>query len=243
MGSTSNGERPANGKFVLVMPKGQGVTSGYTNADGMIAFSFLPTESVTFRVGTIANNVRLQPLSGRLTQNTSFLDDKRIKSRNAYVAYEPTLFSMTEVLEDFESQAGGRLMNEQSREYLRSLRETIIEITTPKPDADNLERERQAENRTQLLKKLDDLLAAPWKMRASYDDDPQGARITDVASGGPAANAGIKVGDVITRVNGLEIVDFGQTFRWMIANAEKSNVELTVMNGNAVRNVMVSLVR
>ena len=66
---------------------------------------------------------------------------------------------------------------------------------------------------------------------STYNGD--GARIAGVESGGPAAGAGLKPGDVITKVNGVPVVDSTEAIVSIRSNAPGDDVTVTVQrNGN-----------
>ena len=245
------GERPAANKQVTIIPKNQGVAFNRTDVNGQIAFSFPSTESVTFRVGEIGNDVRLQPLSGRTNQSTSFLIDKR--SNQNTVSYQTVaaggpvfsgrVFGFFQLLDDLESQSGGRLMNQQSREYLQSLRPAIIKETTPGSDATEIQSKRLANARSQLLTRIDEMLKAPFRMGANVQNSTLGAVVASVQQGGPADVAGLKPSDIITHVGFSSVVDSPQTFRWLIANAPEAKTNVKVIRGNQKLQLSISLIR
>lgn len=66
---------------------------------------------------------------------------------------------------------------------------------------------------------------------STYNGD--GARVAGVESGGPAAGAGLKPGDVITKVNGVPVVDSTEAIVSIRSNAPGDEVTVTVeRNGN-----------
>ncbi|HIJ62978.1 MAG TPA: DegQ family serine endoprotease [Rhodospirillaceae bacterium] len=70
---------------------------------------------------------------------------------------------------------------------------------------------------------------------------PYGVLVNRVQTGGPAELAGVKVGDVITQVNGHE-VDDPAALRFRVATlAVGSQAQLTVMHGGVERQVSVNL--
>ena len=69
------GERPAANMQIYILPKNQGVARGKTNSQGKARFEFTPTESVVFRIGAGGGQLRLEPLSGRFDQSTSYIID------------------------------------------------------------------------------------------------------------------------------------------------------------------------
>jgi serine protease Do len=68
-----------------------------------------------------------------------------------------------------------------------------------------------------------------------------GVQVTEVAAGGPAASAGLKVGDVITGFQGREVRTSGR-LRWYVSTAGVGrDVEVRLRRGGAERTVHVSL--
>ncbi|TWT73975.1 PDZ domain-containing protein [Allorhodopirellula solitaria] len=238
-----NGERPAVGKMVIIIPKDQGVMSGYTNINGKIEFEFEPTESVVFRVGKTTQSVRLQPLSGRISQNTSYIDDKRRTRDQAFYPASTSageLDSIKGILIDIENRAGGRLMNAKTREFVQSLRREIIEATQPLPNQEDWIRARDARYRKFFVSRIDSLLAPPRRMRATYESNSSGVRLTEVDGGGPAQKAGLQPGDVVTHVDNISLRECENSFAWLIANSQSLGIELTVRSSGRERTVNVN---
>jgi serine protease Do len=68
-----------------------------------------------------------------------------------------------------------------------------------------------------------------------------GVQVTEVAVGGPAASAGLEVGDVITGFQGREVRTSGR-LRWFVSTAGVGReVELRLRRGGSERTVHVSL--
>ena len=73
------------------------------------------------------------------------------------------------------------------------------------------------------------------------DADNEGARLVEVAEGGPADDAGIQIGDVVVEVEG-EAIDSGDDLRSAIADREPGDeLELTVRRDGDTRDVTVEL--
>jgi serine protease Do len=72
-------------------------------------------------------------------------------------------------------------------------------------------------------------------------DKPAGALVDSVAAGGPAASAGIQAGDVIVRVNGNEVSDYGQLPALVADLKPGSNARLTVIRAGAAKDIEVKL--
>lgn len=70
----------------------------------------------------------------------------------------------------------------------------------------------------------------------SYEGD--GARVESVTQDGPAANAGLKDGDVITEVNGLRVDDAVSLITEIRRNAPGDEITLTLDNGEELKVVL-----
>ena len=68
-----------------------------------------------------------------------------------------------------------------------------------------------------------------------------GALVAEPQSGGPAAKAGIKAGDVITAVNGEEVKDARDLAKKIGAMQPKQDVKLTVLSGGSEKTISLSL--
>src|SRR5579859_8274397 len=70
---------------------------------------------------------------------------------------------------------------------------------------------------------------------------PMGVLINSVHAGGPAAQAGLKVGDVVTAVNGREVED-PEALRFRIATlAVGGTAQLTIMRNGESKTLSVKL--
>ena len=69
----------------------------------------------------------------------------------------------------------------------------------------------------------------------------QGAQVASVTSGGPAEEAGLKAGDVITQVNGTNVADSTALIVSIRALNPGDKVELTVQRGDQTEQVTVTL--
>ena len=68
-----------------------------------------------------------------------------------------------------------------------------------------------------------------------------GAKIVKLTAGGPAAKAGLKVGDVVTRFNNLIINSATDLTANVRIQAPNTKVQLTVLRGGQTRIVQVTL--
>jgi putative serine protease PepD len=75
----------------------------------------------------------------------------------------------------------------------------------------------------------------------SSSADQSGARIAAVQSGSPAAQAGLAVGDVVTKVGDARVEDFSDLVARIGSYAPGQQVTLTVGSGGAERTVSVTL--
>ena len=72
-------------------------------------------------------------------------------------------------------------------------------------------------------------------------DSARGALVTEPSEGGPAAQAGIKSGDVITAVDGREIQDALDLSRTIAGKSPGTNVEVTLWRSGKEETVQVTL--
>ncbi len=63
---------------------------------------------------------------------------------------------------------------------------------------------------------------------SEYYDIPQGMYIDELTEGGPAAEAGILIGDVITHINGEKIITFEDLYSFIMASEVGEEVTLTI---------------
>jgi putative serine protease PepD len=82
------------------------------------------------------------------------------------------------------------------------------------------------------------VLGVQGSISAASDD---GAQIASVQPGGPAEAAGLRAGDVITKVGDAQVADFADLMARIGSYAPGAQVTLTVSNGGAERTVNVTL--
>jgi S1-C subfamily serine protease len=70
---------------------------------------------------------------------------------------------------------------------------------------------------------------------------PRGAVIADVVSGGPAAQAGMRPGDVVIAADGQRINSFEQLLAYIAYQQPGDQIQLTVHRGDAQQEIMVTL--
>ncbi len=72
-------------------------------------------------------------------------------------------------------------------------------------------------------------------------EEPRGALVANAMPGEPAAEAGVKTGDVILRVNGEEVADTNELLRKIAAIKPDENAVLTIWRDEKIRTITVSL--
>jgi serine protease Do len=76
---------------------------------------------------------------------------------------------------------------------------------------------------------------------ATGADDPAGCRLTEVDENSPASRAGLKVGDVVLRVNGREIRLAAAFQRWVSEARSGDTLNIEIQRGEEVLSVRVKL--
>jgi len=66
-----------------------------------------------------------------------------------------------------------------------------------------------------------------------------GVVVADVAADGPAAGAGMRVGDVVQRYNGVSVVDTRQFYRLVLESVPGSRAELELLRDGSVVRIAV----
>jgi serine protease Do len=88
----------------------------------------------------------------------------------------------------------------------------------------------------------DDLVSAPRAYAgASGVNDAAGCRLTEVDDDSPASRAGLKVGDVVVKVNGREIKISEAFRRWVAGSEPGETLTLEIKRGDEVLSVRVRL--
>jgi serine protease Do len=72
-------------------------------------------------------------------------------------------------------------------------------------------------------------------------DDSDGCRVTVVDEDGPAAKAGLKVGDVVVKVEGREVRVYASLLRWVAESEPGDTLSLQVKRGTEVLSLQVKL--
>jgi photosystem II stability/assembly factor-like uncharacterized protein len=73
------------------------------------------------------------------------------------------------------------------------------------------------------------------------EDDPKGAKLVAVTEGSPAEKAGLKVGDVVTRLDGIEVKEYQQMVGVLRKKKPKDKVKATVLRGKNTLDVEITL--
>lgn len=85
------------------------------------------------------------------------------------------------------------------------------------------------------------VLGVSGSLEAQNDNGVAGARLTSVESGGAADAAGIKAGDVITKVGDAMIGNYADLMAQILTHAPGQTVPVTVSSGGQTRTVQVTL--
>lgn len=86
------------------------------------------------------------------------------------------------------------------------------------------------------LQDIDRNLAEAYKL-----DKPEGALITQIAANSPAANAGLKEGDVILKFNGQLISRTAELLNYLNRTSPKQSIQLEVLRDDRKRNISATL--
>ncbi|HSR48411.1 MAG TPA: PDZ domain-containing protein [Anaerolineales bacterium] len=84
-------------------------------------------------------------------------------------------------------------------------------------------------------------LPATAYLGIAYEPADEGAAVGQVLDGSPAERAGLRVGDVITAVDGIQLVGPGQLRRLIQAHQPGDKVTLTILRGEDKQTVVVTL--
>jgi serine protease Do len=76
---------------------------------------------------------------------------------------------------------------------------------------------------------------------ASGVNDAEGCRLTDVDEASPAARAGLKVGDIVLKVNGRDVKASAAFRRWVSEAAPGETLNLQVKRGEEVLSIKVRM--
>ena len=137
-------------------------------------------------------------------------------------------YGLLEIMETLKTQSGGRLMTNQSREFLKSMTPLIINATSPPNGASPQDRADAEKARKELQEMQRSLLEPPWRMGVSIRNAPNGVVVERVDPNGPAASAGINVGDLILQFNSENLVSDDQSFKWKVANSDNPTIKLKI---------------
>jgi serine protease Do len=76
---------------------------------------------------------------------------------------------------------------------------------------------------------------------ARGEDDPDGCRLTGVDEDSPAAKAGLKVGDLVVKVDGREVKLYASLLRWVAESEPGETLSLEVKRGDKLLSLEVKL--
>jgi serine protease Do len=82
---------------------------------------------------------------------------------------------------------------------------------------------------------------SPAYLGATLVDDPPGCRLTSIENDGPAAKAGLKVGDRVLKVDGREILASASLDRWLSETDPGETLNLEIKRGDKVMPLAVKL--
>ncbi|GAB4136972.1 MAG: hypothetical protein Tsb009_04320 [Planctomycetaceae bacterium] len=80
-------------------------------------------------------------------------------------------------------------------------------------------------------------------MGVSGEDHPKGCKVTSVAEGFPAIKAGIKVGDIITKLNGKQVTGFNSLVSLVGQHKPGDKVEVVVLRKGKPLKIILKLAR
>jgi S1-C subfamily serine protease len=79
----------------------------------------------------------------------------------------------------------------------------------------------------------------PGTIRILVRREPAGVVVAAVKEDSPAAAAGLRVGDVVTRYNGVSVVDVRQFYRLMVDSPPGSTAQMELLRDGAVHRLHV----
>jgi putative serine protease PepD len=79
------------------------------------------------------------------------------------------------------------------------------------------------------------------QLSASYQNPNGGVEITSVTAGGPAANAGLKAGDVVMKLQGVPLQESGELVALVRKYAPGASVKVDYQRDGSPRTAQVTL--
>jgi S1-C subfamily serine protease len=79
----------------------------------------------------------------------------------------------------------------------------------------------------------------PGSIGMTVRSEPAGVVVTGIASQGPAARAGVRVGDILLRYNGEAVVNARQFYRLVVDSRPRSVIRLELLQSNGIRELAV----
>lgn len=79
----------------------------------------------------------------------------------------------------------------------------------------------------------------PGSIGVTVRREPAGVVVTGVARHGPAAQAGVRVGDIVLRYNGEPVVDSRQFYRLVVDTRPQSVIRLELLQSGGIRELAV----
>ena len=79
----------------------------------------------------------------------------------------------------------------------------------------------------------------PGSIGMTVRSEPAGVVVTGIASHGPAARAGVRVGDILLRYNGEAVVNARQFYRLVVDSRPRSVIRLELLQSSGIRELAV----
>lgn len=136
-------------------------------------------------------------------------------------------------------------MSSDYKNFLRGIRQSVVQATATPHGANDQERWYFQSTRERLLEQIDAVLENPWRLGITHNDGERVGPVViqSVQQSTPAARAGLSPGEKIVAMNGWPLSESQQPFRYMIANADSREIELSIRGDSGVRQVTVRLTR
>lgn len=221
-----------------------------TDAQGRAEFVLQPTASLSFRIGDPPRAMPLHRMSGRFNQNTSVVLSTQYQIVTARLASSPEVAEMWRFLNELKRAKETYGLSDRMRREVESFRGTIQAITPILNSDTPQQRQQQLEDRQALTHLIDELLAPPWRLGLVIRDTNQGALVLQVDAGTPAAQAGIRQGELIVEFDGHplgliqgELIRLAALVRRSQTGQARLKVQASSDGASSVRQVQVQMIR
>lgn len=199
-GGPAEESRAENQKVWLIPSSGQARVL-MTDKNGTARFVLPPASYVSIRIGTPPNSIALQRMSGRFSQRTSvILGGYEAGCFDSGVPQDAAVF-----IGELSNLYRGRTVPDVMKDDLIALDREIIDLTAPVPGESPESLDEKSDERRILRKQIESLLKGPWLMGVTVENTATGAKLMAVRENGPADRAGLRVGQIITHLNGAPI--------------------------------------